>query len=682
MKEDLACFDISFSKLKNDRAGISLGNEKLFVAVEYERGEQKGKPVDVWKLQLLDLEEGVNASKEIQLNDLTDLRISSKMTRGLRAVLKARYKNWENVIEMILIQIDENETVWKSEETEEKETKEVTETQAEQEESADLTTLFSDFCDDKGIFKPALVAKLLSVNMHFKADRRTEILYHYDGKSWNDNGEVHLQELLTQILGEENKQSRYNDILHDLKGLVYEDVAFSRKIALENGLLDLENANIKLEPFSPEEMPFHSLPTTYDKDAKCPSWEEFIKQVVNPDDIATLQEWSGYLLLPDYRFHKLLWVHGAGRNGKGVWQRTMEAILGEDNISSVGLEELDGSHRFALRQLYGSLFNPCSEPAINKILQTPLLKKATGQDTIDAEIKGKQKRLKFRNYAKITVIANRFPRVQDTTVAFKERRLFIKFPNEYLDSNGTQIPNLENVWLNNPQEKSGILNWMLDGLKRLLAQGHFTQSKTQQETEMEFQKASDSISAFLTEMGVFNRILVTTRSKAFDSYKNYCDVFGLFAESEKKFTVRLKETPKIAVGMVTNPRERAWKGLGLNAIDDDGKVIRCTGNTPNTAFPPLTTFPSQKVVESVTHVFPVFPVYSKSKTNILSEEKLLSSKAGTSGIKQEGEPYFLQCCFCGENVDALDAVYSSFTENKPAHKTCYDNKKAQLKGVS
>ena len=316
--------------------------------------------------------------------------------------------------------------------------------------------------------------------------------------------------IVSKVLGQENKRCYFNDILHDLKGLTYDKIVFNAKIAVENGLLDVETQ--VLTAFSEKEMAFHEIPVKYDPAAKCPNWEQFISQVVNPDDLATIQEWSGFLLLPDYRFHKLLWIDGEGRNGKGVWQRTMETILGESNVSSVGLEELDGNHRFALRQLYGSLFNVCSEPSTENILQTALLKKATGQDTIEAEIKGKQTRLKFRNYAKITVIANKFPRVTDRTKAFKERRLFIKFPNEFTGKD--QIQNLEQNWLTINNEKSGILNWMLEGLKRLLTQGYFTESRTQNETELEYEKASDSISAFLTEMGIFDKNLVTTQERS------------------------------------------------------------------------------------------------------------------------------------------------------------------------
>ena len=44
--------------------------------------------------------------------------------------------------------------------------------------------------------------------------------------------------------------------------------------------------------------------------------------------------------------------------------------------------------------------------------------------------------------------------------------------------------------------------------------------------------------------------------------------------------MRLKETVKVSVTTVSKPkRERAWKGLGLKTIDDDGHVTLVTDVT-------------------------------------------------------------------------------------------------------
>jgi P4 family phage/plasmid primase-like protien len=430
---------------------------------------------------------------------------------------------------------------------------------------------YEDFCleDDKGIsvFKPARVAKWLKEHEHFKTEISTEIVYYGDeakGK-WDLNGEIHLQEILSKILDEENRVCHYNNILHALKGLTYTDIIFSQKIACENGLLNVETG--ELSPFNLDEMAFYSIPTAYDPKADCAGWLEFLKQSLDPEDIPTIQEWAGYILLPDYRFHKMMWLHGGGRNGKGVWQRTIEGIIGKDNVAGVGLEEFDGAHRFALRQLYGKLFNPCSEPitSTKKALRTELLKKATGQDSISAECKGSDKRINFTNTAKITILANKFPTVKDDTIAFKERRLIIKFPNEFIGEK--QIQNLEKAWLSNPEEKSGILTWMLQGLQRLLSQGYFTESKSQREIEIEFQRASDTIGAFLNELGTFGKNFVCTRQEAYIAYQNYCEVYGLNIEDSKSFTQRLEHTPKITKGR--HKTERGWKGVSFKNLSEE-----------------------------------------------------------------------------------------------------------------
>jgi P4 family phage/plasmid primase-like protien len=537
-------------------------------------------------------------------------------------------------------------------------------------ENPDVTTKiypnYYDFCNEKGVdFKPALVAKWLAQNEHFKTDRNTGILYYGDeakGK-WDTKGEVHLQELLTIILGDNNRVSHYTNILHDLKGLTYTDIAFSKKIACENGLLDTETG--ELSPFNLDEMAFYSIPTNYNPKAECEEWANFIREVLSPEDIPTMQQWSGYILLPDYRFHKMAWLHGGGRNGKGVWERTIEGVIGKDNISGIGLEEFDGAHRFALRQLYGKLFNPCSEPITSskKALRTELLKKATGQDSISAECKGTDKRVNFTNTAKITVMANRFPTVKDNTTAFKERRIIINFPNEFIGENQKQ--NLEETWLDSPEKRSGILNWMMNGLKTLLTQRTFTESKTQQELELEFQRASDTIGAFISECGVFGRNFICTRSEAYDTYKDYCEVYGLELQNDKDFTQRMEQTPKINKGK--SKGVRAWKGISFNSLIEDESQTNLMGKG------------TDGTLEG--HVFPPTIRGDDEKR---SKEKDVSQVSQVSSSEKDSETVYSQlaCVFCDKGIMDNDWVQDDFTWGKPAHRKCYDDKREELANQS
>jgi P4 family phage/plasmid primase-like protien len=420
-------------------------------------------------------------------------------------------------------------------------------------------------------WKIGQIGEYIAGTFDFKTDIKTGILYFYNGKTWIANAEPYLQYITNKVLREETKVGHYKNIEFIVKARTYQELKFSQKLALENGLLDVETLEFKeYSEDTKNEMPFHYIPVKYDIKAECPQWDVFVKDIMTAEDIATLQEWSGYLLLPDYRFHKLMWMTGTGRNGKGVWQRTMETMLGYSNVSHVGLEEFDGNHRFGIVQLYGKLFNPCSEPGTTKILQTNLLKYATGQDMIEGELKAANQRLAFTNTAKLTVLANKFPRVNDQTTAFKERRLFLNYPKEFIGSN--VIANIERNWLQGAkEEKSGILNWMLQGLQRLLNQGYFTTSKTQQETELAFLRASDSISAFINETATYNKNVFSTRDDAKNAYNAYCDFYGLDIENDKKLVCKIRDLPHVkdTSKRVVGEKTRVWEGITFKVLSEE-----------------------------------------------------------------------------------------------------------------
>ena len=425
-------------------------------------------------------------------------------------------------------------------------------------------------CEDP--FKPAVVAQWLAENDHWKTDEKTEMLYFGDVKTgkWNRLGETKLKKIVTQILGKEDKECHYKNISHSLRSLTQTEVKFSKKLALENGLFDTET--LELTPFSLDEMAFYQIPVTYNKDVdsnKLNNWLEFLTQVASPEDIPLLQEWFGYCFLPDYRFHKVLWIHGEGRNGKGVFDRTIKGLLGEDNFSTVGLERLDGHDRFILKNLYGKLYNSSSEPVSNKIFQTEIFQKLTGQDTVDAEFKFGNEEKRFVNAAKMTVIGNKFPRINQPTTAFKDRMIFVKFPNHFDDN--SQIQNLESVWLNDPEQRSAIFNWAMEGLQRLLSQGHFSVTKTQQETEIMFNRVTDNITAFQQERGIIDKKFTTTRSDVLTAYQNYCEEIGVELRKPSQLTQgMMRLAPKVKDGWIYKPKkERAWIGFGLKNQDNN-----------------------------------------------------------------------------------------------------------------
>ncbi len=415
-------------------------------------------------------------------------------------------------------------------------------------------------------------------------DKNSQVIYLYTEKTgiYHKDGENYLKFIIDSVLGPQSSSHRINETIDLIKVRTCATFTYSPEIAVQNGLLDIQTG--KLAPFTPFEFNTNKLNVEYKEGAKSESWLEFINQVC-PADKDLLQEWSGYLLIKGYPYHAIMWLYGpTGRNGKGVWARTMQAILGEANYSSVSIDEFDGKHRFAVFGLHDSLFNICSEPRTDRMLTIELLQALTGQDSIDAERKGVQERFKFKNSAKMTVMGNKFPKVDNPTNAFWERLKLIKFPFQFVGAD--QIPNIEKNWLDDPEQRSGILNWMIEGALRLINNlGRFTETKTQQETIIQFKRASDSIGAFLAECIEFDSQAYARKNETQELYKGYCELIGVVNESDKKVAERLKNTPRVKDTSIRigGQKTKIWKGIKLKPLPkiegDDEETTEGTQQT-------------------------------------------------------------------------------------------------------
>ena len=357
---------------------------------------------------------------------------------------------------------------------------------------------------------------------------------------------------------------------------------YTNSIPTKNGLFNILNREIK--PFESEQVFTYKLNIEYNPEAKCPNWLEFVKEIVAEDDKKLLQEICGYCLLPSMPFHKMFWFYGTGRNGKGVVTRTLESILGKDNVSNLNLSEFTEGRRFSLQKLYGKFLNVSSEPKLSKYgLQTTVLKMATGQDTIDAELKGKNERLKFVNHAKLIVLGNHFPKVEDNSLGWWDRVVVLNFPYSFTGEN--EIPDIEKRWI--PEENPGIFNWMLKGLYRLYENSQFSSSKSTEETKAEFMKISDPFNAWILERCVFVAAAYLTREDALIEYFNYCDEIGADRDSKRTFYEKMRQTPRVkdTRKMIDIKVERVFEGITTkNPEDIEENPANLTSLTDLTSF--------------------------------------------------------------------------------------------------
>ncbi len=468
---------------------------------------------------------------------------------------------------------------------------------------------------------------------HFKTPEDIRELYVYSDGVYVE-AQCKLEAELEEKLGAKGYTAYINEIIEHLKRSSYVPRAtfnqFHGDIPVLNGLLNL--ANLQLINYDPDKIFTFKINAFYNPEAKCPKFQKFLDDTLETkEDQQTLQEYTGYCLMPTFPFHKTMWFIGGGRNGKGTFIRTLEAILGPDNCAHINISQLNGDRNFSEYGLYGKLINVSSEPTTNIELETPLIKKLTCGDVIDAEVKNKQHRVKFTNSAKFFILGNKYPKVNDDTTAFWERVLLLRFNGVFLEGQG-QIQDIEKTWLSDKDEVSGILNWMIEGLQRLLINCKFTVSKSQQETKLDFKRSSDPFNAWLEENCVFGKDYYIPRSVGYPDYKEYCFNLQTEPKGEKAFNTQLRGTPRVQDLETTrkewtNPKEkRFWIGLCLkSAQETQDKAIANKNKAPK----------QNPLFSSTTPETPKTPSENncqKNTTNGINQKNKELLEAGVSGV--------------------------------------------------
>lgn len=163
--------------------------------------------------------------------------------------------------------------------------------------------------------------------------------------------------------------------------------------------------------------------------------------------------------------------------------------------------------------------------------------------------------------------------VSDDDEAFWRRWLLVEFPNHY--PTGDRDPTLRDR-LTEPDVLSGVLNWAIEGRRRLLDQGHFTNEETfADDKRRRWQAWGDSVDTFISEH--VERDEDADRISTSDAYRRYtawCRENGHEAVGQQALTNSLKNED---VGYARSVRidgavKRGYKALGFTdeVPDPDG----------------------------------------------------------------------------------------------------------------
>jgi putative DNA primase/helicase len=398
----------------------------------------------------------------------------------------------------------------------------------------------------------------------FKTVEDTEELLVYDKGIYRD-GSIVVKRYIEERLSDEACLHAVREVIGHIQRRTYiprsalnEDKGH---IPVKNGLINL--TTFEREPFDTNKIYTFRIPVTYDQDAGFERIERFFKEVLQPEDVDTMQEIFGYSLYPEMPAHKLFWWLGVGRNGKSTASELLLAMIGAENDAGVSLAQLDGRHRFSVARLFGKLINVVPEPETSTPLQTPVLKAASGGDLLHGELKGVQKVFPFWNFAKFIIFANEIPEIAETSYGFWARALVIDFPQTFSDK--AAIKEYHKIVLEE-DGSAGLLNWALIGLKRLRANDWvFTTSHAQDDAKLNMQRRSQPVKSFIDDWTEFDIEIEIPKQILFEIYRQYCLVYRIVLIEERDFAQQLQQYANVhSIRSGTGEdRVRGWRGIRM-----------------------------------------------------------------------------------------------------------------------
>lgn len=406
-------------------------------------------------------------------------------------------------------------------------------------------------------------------------EKEREMYVYKNGYYKRAENEVILPEI-QRILQDQVTKNAKTETFHKIADMTSHsrDVfnsAHPRFIPLANGVYDLETDS--LLPHDSKYRFTYQFPIQYRPDAKCPLIEAFLRQVLTDEQYPMVIEWLGYYFYRIYSFKKAVIFVGEGDTGKTTLLETIIHLIGKENISSISLHKMT-SDKFAAAHLYGKHGNLVDELSAKDITDTGNFKIATGGGSITGEYKfGNQ--FSFQNFSKFTFACNRIPDVADfDDEAYFNRWMVVRFEKTI----ARKIPNFIDT-LKTEEERSGLFNVAMGGLRQLLASGQFTYGKSAVETKIEMMKSGSSIAMFTADNLEQEIGYEMSKSDMYDAYTNFCAEKGLSADTidlfGKKFQFYVKYASEGLIYDVENPagkRVRGWRNVKLKTTEEEIKI--------------------------------------------------------------------------------------------------------------
>jgi putative DNA primase/helicase len=330
-------------------------------------------------------------------------------------------------------------------------------------------------------------------------------------------------------------------------------------VACTNGLLHVGTQELfKLTPAYFNRV---SVPFNYDPDAPPPAqWLAFLNALWpnDCDSIKVLQEWFGYVLSGRTDLHKIALMIGPPRSGRGTIARILEAMIGKGNAAASTLASLGTN--FGLAPLIGKplavvgdvrLGNSNLHQALERLLFI------SGEDLITIDRKYRDQ-WTGKLPTRFMLISNELPRFPDASGAIATRFVVMQLEESFLGREDRSLDAKLRA------ELTGILNWALEGLDRIIRQP-FTISKASDEAIRDLQDLVSPTSAFVRDLCVRGAEHDIEIKELYQTWRDWCLDNGHHPTSSTVFARDLRAVHSKLRVFKPHARPRRFGGLTLKS---------------------------------------------------------------------------------------------------------------------
>ena len=256
------------------------------------------------------------------------------------------------------------------------------------------------------------------------------------------------------------------------------------KLGTPGGTVDLKTGRVRAA--SPEDRITKLTAAAPGKAGECPRWLRFLDECTGSDAqlVSFLQRWFGYCLTGSVQEHALIFLYGAGMNGKSVFLNVLSGILGDYSVAA-SMDVLTASkydrHPTELAALAGARLVTASETDESRQWAEARIKALTGGEPLSARFM-RRDLFEFMPAFKLALSGNSLPTLLNCGRAMRRRFNLVPFD---------QVPSTPDLELGDKlrAEWPEILAWAVKGCELWQQEGLGTAAVIEAETDNYFRES-------------------------------------------------------------------------------------------------------------------------------------------------------------------------------------------------